>query len=241
MYASVSRHRARHAGFTLTELAIVMIIMALLIGGMLVPLSTQQDLQANAETTRQLDDIRESLIGYAMVNGHFPCPAVSPTNGNENRDAAGICQDSRGLLPWVTLSTKPSDSWGHLLLYSVSKKFSKAPPAELFAMASKGDISIKTRDDSGTLVALSNIDIPVVILSSGKNGQWAYTRGQAAPTPDSSSPNVDEYANAASNGTYFVSRTPSGPGADGGEFDDLVTWISPHILISRMVAANKLP
>jgi len=31
--------------------------------------------------------------------------------------------------------------------------------------------------------------------------------------------------------------TPPGP----NEFDDLVTWISPNILYSRLIAAGRLP
>jgi hypothetical protein len=39
----------------------------------------------------------------------------------------------------------------------------------------------------------------------------------------------------------FVSRNPSSPGAPGGEFDDIVSWLPTGILFNRMVAAGKLP
>jgi hypothetical protein len=27
----------------------------------------------------------------------------------------------------------------------------------------------------------------------------------------------------------------------GGEFDDIVDWVSPHVIYNRLVAAGKLP
>ena len=246
MHASMTCPNARSKGFTLTELAIVMVIMALLIGGMMVPLSAQQDIRNNAETTRQLDEIREALLGFAITKGYFPCPAKSVSDGTEDRNAGSEkCTGNKryGLLPWVTLGLKPSDSWGHLFIYSVTPAFSHGKPAERFTMTESPDITIKSRDSAGNLENISNAnDIPVVILSTGKNGYLSWTLDQAAQNADSAGANGDEDTNASSaDGKTFISRTPTGPGAATGEFDDLVTWISPNVLFNRMVAAGKLP
>ncbi len=61
--------------------------------------------------------------------------------------------------------------------------------------------------------------------------------------PGFSANNPDEYTNSTSS-ILFFSRTPAPAGTNpsqGGEFDDLVVWISPNILFNRMVAAGKLP
>ena len=242
----MSRPKEKNAGFTLTELAIVMVIMALLIGGMMLPLSAQQDIRNNAETTRQLDEIREALLGFAITKGYFPCPAKSVSDGTEDRNAGSEkCTGNKryGLLPWVTLGLKPSDSWGHLFIYSVTPAFSHGKPAERFTMTTSPDITIRTRDSAGNLENISNNDdIPVAILSTGKNGYLSWTLDQAAQNADSAGANGDEDTNASSaDGKTFISRTPTGPGATTGEFDDLVTWISPNVLFNRMVAAGKLP
>ena len=250
MHTTITRLKSRSAGFTLTELAIVMIIMALLIGGMMMPLSAQQDIRNNTETTRQLDEIREALLGFVVTNGYLPCPARSTSNGNEDRDDAtggtSKCNGGKrfGPIPWVTLGLKPSDSWGHLFLYSVTPVFSHGKPADRFSMSSTPDITIRTRDTSGNLENLSNIDgIPAVVLSTGKNGYWSWTLDIAAQNADSTGTNNDEDTNASSaaDGKTFVSRTPTGPDSPTGEFDDLVTWVSPNVLFNRMVAAGKLP
>jgi hypothetical protein len=111
-------------------------------------------------------------------------------------------------------------------------------------MTSSPDITIKTRNTAGNLTNLSNTDdIPAVVLSTGKNGYWSWTLDQALQNGDSAASNGDEDTNAApaADGRSFVSRTPSGADAGIGEFDDLVTWISPNILYSRMISAGRLP
>jgi prepilin-type N-terminal cleavage/methylation domain-containing protein len=247
MHGFITLDNTRSAGFTLTELAIVMVIMALLIGGLMLPLSAQQEIRNNAETTRQLDEIREALLGFAITRGYLPCPAKSTSDGNEDRNpSTKKCTGGKryGLLPWVTLGITPSDSWGHLFLYSVTPGFSHGAPTEQFKMTSSPDITIKTRDSAGNLKNLSNSeDIPVVVLSTGKNGYWSWTLGQTTQNPDSSSANDDEDTNASStaDGKTFVSHTPTSPDYVTGEFDDLVSWISPNILFNRMVAAGRLP
>jgi prepilin-type N-terminal cleavage/methylation domain-containing protein len=60
-------------GFTLIEMAIVLIIVTILIGGLAVPLSAQIQARRIAETNKTLGEVREAIMGYAM--SHI---AVSP-------------------------------------------------------------------------------------------------------------------------------------------------------------------
>lgn len=55
-------------GFTLIELAIVLVIMTILIGGLAMPLSAQIQARRIAETKKTLEEAREAIIGYAMRN-----------------------------------------------------------------------------------------------------------------------------------------------------------------------------
>ena len=67
----------RQSGFTLIELAMVLFIVTLLIGGMLLPLSAQTEIRGRQEPDRALVNIREALLGFAVTNGRLPCPAVA--------------------------------------------------------------------------------------------------------------------------------------------------------------------
>lgn len=234
-------------GFSLIELSVAIIVIALLLGSLLVPLSTQVDQRRYAETEKQLEQIREAVIGFALANRYLPCPAVSATNGSEDRDTStGQCTDvggnpkRDGFVPWVTLGVTPNDAWNNFIRYSVDPDFARSDPDFFFTLSSAGDIRVRTRDQAGTLVDLTNVEIPAVILSHGENGFGATSlAGVARTVPGGWS--GDESDNA-SNTTLFYFRTRTEvTTVTGGEFDDVVTWISLNQLFARMVSAGRLP
>jgi prepilin-type N-terminal cleavage/methylation domain-containing protein len=233
--------RRAQAGFSLVEMAVVLVIAGLMIGGLLTPLAVQMEQRKIGDTQKSMDEAREALIGFALRNGYLPCPAVSPLNGLEDRSGA-TCRDGKrqGVLPWATLGLPKLDSWGRVFHYSVAPAYSNS--GTMFTLQSPSDITVGTRDARGNLVAATAInDIPAVIVSHGKNGAGGFG-DTGIRAPDTSITNVDERTNAAGSGIAFVARTPSdSPTAPGGEYDDLVTWLSPNVLFNRMVAAGTLP
>ncbi|GJI97122.1 prepilin-type N-terminal cleavage/methylation domain-containing protein [Duganella caerulea] len=230
----------RQSGFTLVEIAIVLVIVGLMIGGLLTPLSMQLEQRKITETQKTMEDAREALTGFALRNGYLPCPAISASNGLEARDGNRCAGDRRsGYLPWATLGLGKLDGWNHLFRYSVTPAFSDS--GALFTLRTPRDITVATRDATGQLVAATGVnDIPAVIVSHGKNGYGASNElgGLIANTATN---NSDERINAGSD-TQFVSRYATDTAtAPGGPFDDIVVWLSPNILYNRMVAAQKLP
>ncbi|MDP2267061.1 MAG: type II secretion system protein [Thiobacillus sp.] len=55
-------------GFSLIELAIVLVIVTILIGGLAVPLSAQIQARRIAETNKTLEEAREAIAGYAITH-----------------------------------------------------------------------------------------------------------------------------------------------------------------------------
>jgi len=117
-------------GFTLIELAIVVFIITLMFGFILVPLQSQVENRRFADTQRILDQAREALIGYAVANGYFPCPADyaggsggQEATGSTHTVGVGACAATVvaggatnvyiGYLPAVTLGFTPTDSQGY--------------------------------------------------------------------------------------------------------------------------------
>jgi prepilin-type N-terminal cleavage/methylation domain-containing protein len=148
----MKRKQSSYRGFTLTELAVVLMIVALLIGGMLVPLSAQNDIRNVNETQKTLNDIRDALIGYAAANGRLPCPASASSNGVEQPEGGGDCDTTvvssshpvshgdgnsyAGFVPAATLGITPTDAsgyaidaWGNRIRYAVFPKPIKDPGA----------------------------------------------------------------------------------------------------------------
>ncbi|GAO35893.1 hypothetical protein SCT_1289 [Sulfuricella sp. T08] len=231
-------------GFTLVEMAIVLVIVGLLLGGLLMPLSAQVEQQRISTTQKALDEIKEALIGYAsnQTPPHLPCPdkttAAGPGTANDGVEdftpATGICVTSEGNIPWATLGVSDVDAWGSRIHYSVTPAFSSRSPAATFSLASTGTLNVCQTSACTTTIATL---VPVVILSYGKNGYGAInTAGSTNPAPTS----ADELANTDLN-ISFVSRAPSASGSPAGEFDDIVTWLSTGLLDNRMISAQKLP
>lgn len=234
-------------GFSLIEMAIVLFIVALLLGGLLPTVGGQMEQQQRNETHKQLDEIQQALLGYAISKGYLPCPAKSASDGAEDR-TGGVCTGNKrfGFLPWTELGVKKTDSWDRLFTYSVPLAYTNSTTP--FTLNLPRDITIKTRDVNGILINFSNLnDMPAVVLSHGSNGIFGTTgNGVLITSAAPSSNNVDDQKNnspgGTTNGLVFVSRDPAAAGNSTDEaFDDIVVSLSPNLLFNRMVAAGKLP
>jgi prepilin-type N-terminal cleavage/methylation domain-containing protein len=111
-------------GFSLIEMAIVFAIIGLLMGGLLLPLSVQIDQQKFQTTKQELANIKESLIGFAIINDHFPCPDINDDGIEDTADC-----DIEGNLPWASLALDFArhDVWGNPYRYQVDKAYSSPP------------------------------------------------------------------------------------------------------------------
>jgi hypothetical protein len=94
-----------------------------------------------------------------------------------------------------------------------------------FTLVSTGNITVT----DGTVNIATNL--PAVVISHGRNGFGGY-RSTGIQVPPAAS--GDELENADADLT-FVSRTHS------PDFDDEATWLPLPILMSRMIAAGRLP
>jgi len=124
---SFNQRLGRSNGFTLIELSVVLLVITLLLGSLLIPLATQVDQRNVSETQKRLQEVKDALIGYAMANGRFPCPAVStgaPTDsgveafntGAGGLAANGICASFYGgYVPGITLGLSNLDNQGFVV------------------------------------------------------------------------------------------------------------------------------
>jgi prepilin-type N-terminal cleavage/methylation domain-containing protein len=141
----------RSKGFSLVEIAVALAIVALLLAGMLMPLSAQIDVRNGADTQRTMESIRDAIIGFAQANGRLPCPA----DGSVPAGTAGAgtellivnscaaansasCTAINGavpcwVVPWATLGTPETDAWGRRFSYRVSPAFADLNAANTWA------------------------------------------------------------------------------------------------------------
>jgi len=231
-----ARSARRPAGFTLVELAVVLLILALLAGPLTAGLSARIARQAEQRTDEALGEARDSLLGHLVRHNRLPCPAKGPTDGAEAYDGS-TCAQYNGLLPWATLGIRGEDGWARRLRYVVTPAYTKP-----LTGIEDGKLEVFTRNLDGAELSLTTTtgQSPAVILSHGANGLGAtHADGSPQPPPIAGS---DEARNATANSTRFYSRTLSeNPGAPGGAFDDRVTWLSPNLVAYHLSSAGKLP
>lgn len=223
------------SGFTLIEIAIALMIVALLLGGLLPTISAQIEQRRINETRKQLADIQRALIGFAVINNRLPCPAdgtIATLPGVNN--GAGIekasCPTSAngGVLPWVTLGVNETDAWGQRYTYRVTPAFAVA--SIQLSTTPNLDIGLTTNSTDKNIAA----GVPVVVVSHGANGAGAYSPAGGTPITSATGDEADNVA--TNNNNHFVSHD-----AVQGGFDDLVTWLSPYTLFDQMISAGKLP
>lgn len=222
------------SGFTLIELAIVLVIIALLAGGAMMTAGALVEQRYRSDTQSLLQDARDALVGFAASHNaadgkpYLPCPDTDG-DGLENRSGA-TCASSEGNLPWSTLGVASTDAWNNRLRYRVQSAFSRSD----FGFTLTTPATLRVCDQAACTSTLATT-LPAVIVSHGRNGLGATNSGNTTnPTPTS----ADELENTDGDAD-FVFHTPTPAGTS--EFDDIVAWLSPHILFNRMIAAGRLP
>ena len=188
--------KIKQSGFSLIELAVVLFILSLLLGGMLSPLATSIEQENRQKAQDDLNEIKDLLLGYAIINGRLPCPdcpdltvgscnAAGSSNVNdglEDRyDSGGIqvCRTDIGNLPWTELQIKSDDAWGNYYTYQVTPDFSResnnsacgsATTGISFELCTSGDIDIyDTYATTYPVTPTVANDVVAIVISHGKN------------------------------------------------------------------------
>lgn len=261
----------RNAGFTLTELAVVLTIVAILLSSLMWTLSAQTEGRNRDETLRRLEQSKELLLSFAIVNGRLPCPArcsnapACVDGGDEQPPGGGACTDGyAGYLPGRTLGFQPVDSagyaldaWNNRIRYAVAQTSSGAQPNHFTTAASLKTNGITTTPTdllicAGATAAGFNATTPTcgtaanIVTNQTVVAAVVWSQGKNWATMAAG--NVDEQVNnkqrlpaPLNNNPTFVWHDPRPQGATGGEYDDLLLWIPAGQFYGRMISAGVLP
>ena len=241
-------------GFTLLEISVVLVIIAL-ITGMAVSSGIMMVGSARDSSTRtKMRAIEAALASYRVTNNRLPCPGdFTITDGAANFGVegatAGTCTGGspsanfsgagatntaatgvEGALPVVTLGLPNDmmyDGWGHKFRYVVDKALTAVNAFSAMTAACENS-AITIKDASGGARTRSAI---YALISSGANGHGGYTK-QGAMTNAASS-NTDELANChcdanAASTTYaptYVQKDGTRNASTLSDtFDDIVSY-----------------
>ena len=247
-------------GFTLIELAVVLVIVGILLGSTLSSLSSRIEYTRKNETSIELEEIKQAMMAYAFVNGNLPCPDCSDNSGGCGTLAAALIADgledydtvnnrcytneSLGNVPWVTLGLGRSDAWGTRYRYAVQNVYANTDVAFTLGSAAGTAIILEpdfVADATGAVSRTLANNIVAVLLSHGPNGFGGADENNVARATIPVA-NIDELENTDNNQFYYTRpETAIGTTIAGGEFDDILVWISEFELKAKMVESGKLP
>ena len=277
----------KQQGFTLVEIAIVLMIVTILLGYTVAMFPRQQELKQFRAADAQMDEVIAAIVGFAQVNGRLPCPAIPTSVGMEDYDTVNDdgCNSYGGFVPVNTLGiagklngdTLLLDPWGNPYRYYASDvDFDGDTFSDFTSPGEMRDIGLVDSDVDGYIdldgqymicdaagtttdnectganEIFGTYDVgppevyagaPFVLLSQGKNWNDGTTVGDelenqgALTLPVGPTGLTYPIKNIGTDQTTFVRP----PGGFSDNFDDLVKWVSPNILYSKMIAAGQLP
>ncbi len=288
--------RARQNGFTLIEIAIVLLIVTILLGYTVALFPRQQELKQYRDVDRKMDEVIAAIVGFAQINGRLPCPAIPNSVGVEDGGGDVDCNNYGGFVPVNTLGLTGRlnadslllDPWGNPYRYYVSSSdiefaggvFGEADFVRANEMREVGLVSTLDPDyidlDGQFLICdaagTSNDDLctgatlvfgrpdaaggpyagaPFVLLSQGKNWNEGAAAGDELENIGSELTLTDLGMANGPSGNQYLLKDVSGVTPEttfvrritgfADDFDDVVKWVSPNILYSKMIEAGQLP
>jgi len=259
----------KQKGFTLIEIAVVLVIVGVLIGSFTGTFSDRIETTRRDNTKNQIDDIKLSILGFASTKGRLPCPATTTGAGQEQPVGGGPCTLQHGFVPAVTLGLSGAvnrdglliDSWGNPIRYSVTASdtsaFTKSASGgikDIGMAALNPDLVICSGDSSSDTDCVGGPNMLAdnavfVVISLGKDGSDFITNLIPNSDQGENASEATVVANAAgenlaytvADNRVFVSKSYSDIASAAGRFDDIITWCSPYILYSWMMEAGQLP
>lgn len=234
-------------GFSLVEMAIVLTILGFVIGALLLPVKAQREQLFQSQTNNLLEISKKSLLGYAQSQGRLPCPAIATSNGAEDQTppGSGTCTQQLGFLPAATLGIQPTDAngfaldaWGNRIFYAVTQTNNGGSVTPDFT-------TVNDMNNVGIATLQPNLRVCVTSTAAGCTATINMVNNAVAviyslgPTGSAASGGADENENLDVN-TVFISHEPRSSNDPNGEFDHILTWISPFVLYNAMIEAGQL-
>lgn len=247
------------SGFSLVELAVVVVIMGMILTMGIKMASSFQDRSAMSLTRSKQLAVKEALISFLAINGRLPCPASGTAlTGLEDPTPAlptGICSTPTGIIPFQTLQLPKDfviDGWERFYTYEVwygdtpatycatvpnnailtsdSHFLGFATNPRTYHDGDGGCIAIKETKIDGTAVATRYV--AAAIISHGANGFGGFSsKGVQVDfsAVGATDPEKDNIVGHPSRTAHTFHTEPF-----NDKFDDIVLEISPNDLVTPL-------
>lgn len=186
-------------GFSLVELAVVVVILGMLMSFGIKLASTFQDRSFSSTTREKQAAIKQALISYLAQKGRLPCPATFTAgtipSGAENPANGGNCVSNPGIVPYQELGlTRDAvlDGWDRFFIYEVTNQNHACAYnwTTISYFVAGNNTTPKTYHDGESGCVTVNDDVlgdgaatpditrandVAVVISNGRNGLGGYT------------------------------------------------------------------
>jgi prepilin-type N-terminal cleavage/methylation domain-containing protein len=210
--------RINDKGFTLIEIAIVMVIIGLLAGGAVPLMSVLSERKTRTETLDYLNEARAALVNFAKINGRLPW---ADTTGDGVADA----NQNSGRLPFQTLGIRPADPQRRPLRYALNNSLGMDLPTSCFALRAGLGGAPRVVDFDGTPASFS---VAAVLISAGSKD--ADVDGNVFDAV-----NAGGYSGNNVNGNPNYIRYPS-----VDNFDDMVVYLDGVTLFGEICGSPEV-
>lgn len=171
-------------GFSLLEMAIVLIIMGLVGGASLHVVTALTQRQARLKTKEHQEYALQAIAAFVEHHHRFPCPADPKLTGLEagleprERKCSGA--KAEGILPFRTLGISAQfarDGFKHWMTYVVEPNLADKDHVHRIKSISGRQITVHTEDSLPVFVDHSVLNpnfIALVLISHGEGGEGAF-------------------------------------------------------------------
>lgn len=256
---SVKRYRRVEQGFSLIEIALVLLILGLILKSAVLPLAAMREHALRSSAEAQVQQIRESLFAFVVAYGALPCPLL--LNGTPTRvplasnalNALEIsttpCAASSGFVPAQTLGLTGAlsdigallDPWNREYRYAVSVGDGAGASADQLDDTA-GFWTVPGRAAS---VGVKELDAELVVCHattqsncsglSVRSDQIAFV---VLSTGRDSSATGAQHENLDGDNHYTAAEESV---VAGTEYDDIVSWGSAADVMYWMLRMGWLP
>lgn len=206
-------------------------------------MSAQLEARQRNDTQAKLEEIRQALIGYALINGKLPCPTteLDPDDDDYGNGKAYGVEDltcnvapAEGYLPWKTLGVDQYDSWG------VARTSSTDPMNGYWRYVVEREFACPENVCDGSVQINLSTGFTDILSVEDANGSSLTSSSQPAIAIIYST-GADVTADGENGTTEAIAPFMYQGGTATPSFDDITVWLTRPLLISRMVTAGTLP
>ncbi len=126
-------------GFTLVEMAVVVVIAGIILGALLPTLLATRRAAELTATQTNLQTLLRATAAYVQAHGCLPCPmppgvggGFGRVRGDTSAAACGLCAKPDGIAPFVSLGVDPTvakDGWGRWITMHIDPLLAQNPIA----------------------------------------------------------------------------------------------------------------